>query len=731
MRHLVHAAFVMQNMQGQGMLLANMQQLASNLPWQQNNMQQGQQSQPSGFQGVVQEWNQWQQVDQPSANGCVVKNTFVHMTEELHGGPSGHRRESSEPPPMRPSEGFEDSDDELGNFSTEGPGARQFSEPPQSNGQFLVIPSQNSLKSASRPQAQSAGMSVEQQLQQMNGKHQAEQQQLLAHQQMEQQKLIQQYQQQTRQQVELQEELQGDNTDDEDCIGQYQPPLTRPMAPTDGAMQWMTATLEGMCLRPGEGQVPQPSPTVGLPRAAAMADTGSTPEPCVPGKKFNKKLPKKEEDGGSGASMADQLANGDASKKRAVDPYNWEDGVVTVMVRQLPRQYTQRMLLSEVVRRGFEGLFDFLYLPYDFKKGINVGYGFINFTEPEYALQFRDSLDGQYLDKYMRIKGKAIRVHPAAVQGYEANYRHFAHTKTGQKQDPAFSPLFFPVLQGGAMQAVMKQLNEAKAAPPRMLDQNVMPCQQMPQLPMQPRLPSNGSLGSASVQTPQMVQVGPQCFPGAADDRQMPKQKGKTKKQNAQSKQPMPNPVTFKSGGVTWVGIPVGTAASQNWSQELSDQVASVAYLVPVMVMTGIVLMTTVFITTIVIIIIIIIIITIIMLIIIIVIICLIVTIAIIVNNTTIAVIMMLAPVLMLVVAVAVAVAAAVVMVDLAIWDMHISHRDVGQEGLRCFPSGRGELEALRLGLRLGLDTGSARSVKNFLRLEAAAQLALGWYWYP
>ena len=33
---------------------------------------------------------------------------------------------------------------------------------------------------------------------------------------------------------------QGDNTDDEDCIGQYQPPLTRPMAPTDGAMQWMS-----------------------------------------------------------------------------------------------------------------------------------------------------------------------------------------------------------------------------------------------------------------------------------------------------------------------------------------------------------------------------------------------------------------------------------------------------------------------------------------------------------
>lgn len=136
--------------------------------------------------------------------------------------------------------------------------------------------------------------------------------------------------------------------------------------------------------------------------------------------------------------------------------------MVTVMVRQLPRQYTQRMLLQEVIRRGFEGLFDFLYLPYDFKKGINVGYGFVNFTEPEYALQFRDSLDGQFLDKYMRMKGKAVRVHPAQVQGYEANYRHFAHTKTGQKQDPAFSPLFFSVQSAVSSSELMKQMANAQ-----------------------------------------------------------------------------------------------------------------------------------------------------------------------------------------------------------------------------------------------------------------------------
>ncbi|CAE7564222.1 ML1 [Symbiodinium natans] len=283
----------MQNMQGQGMLLSNLQLGSQNSQWQQSNLQQAQQSQPTGFPGMMQagpcpqtiltpvqgavqligmptamqampsmqmcvpvncqnvpnvpnmivgnqEWNQWQQhVDQaPPAGGCVttVKNTFLHAEEQQ--AAMARRRESSEPPRPRSMEGFEDSDDELGNYHMEGHDVRQFSEPPHTNGQYLVIPSQNSLKSAGRAQMANVSISMEQQLQQMNGKHQAEQQQLLAHQQMEQQKFLQQYQQQ-RQIETMHEELQGDNTDDEDCIGQY-PLLPRPATTSDGSMHWMS-----------------------------------------------------------------------------------------------------------------------------------------------------------------------------------------------------------------------------------------------------------------------------------------------------------------------------------------------------------------------------------------------------------------------------------------------------------------------------------------------------------
>mmetsp|Transcript_6754 Transcript_6754/g.16920 ORF Transcript_6754/g.16920 Transcript_6754/m.16920 type:complete len:505 (-) Transcript_6754:60-1574(-) len=125
------------------------------------------------------------------------------------------------------------------------------------------------------------------------------------------------------------------------------------------------------------------------------------------------------------------------------DPVPWGADVVTVMVRQVPRHYTQLMFLKEVNTRGFAGLFNFMYLPCDLKKGINVGYGFLSFTQGRHAQTFRQEFDGAFLDEQMHNRGKPLRVHPAAVQGYEANYKHFMQTKTGQKQDPEFSPLFF------------------------------------------------------------------------------------------------------------------------------------------------------------------------------------------------------------------------------------------------------------------------------------------------
>merc|ERR1719446_1944355 len=51
----------------------------------------------------------------------------------------------------------------------------------------------------------------------------------------------------------------------------------------------------------------------------------------------------------------------------------------TVMIRNMPNNYTRDMLLELVDSMGFAGLYDFAYLPVDFQSQAGLGYAFINF----------------------------------------------------------------------------------------------------------------------------------------------------------------------------------------------------------------------------------------------------------------------------------------------------------------------------------------------------------------
>ncbi|CAE7386747.1 mei2 [Symbiodinium natans] len=69
-------------------------------------------------------------------------------------------------------------------------------------------------------------------------------------------------------------------------------------------------------------------------------------------------------------------------------------GKTTVMLRNLPNNFSRDMLLSMLDKRGFAGRYDFLYLPFDFCRNANLGYAFVNMVDAEAADALWKALEG-------------------------------------------------------------------------------------------------------------------------------------------------------------------------------------------------------------------------------------------------------------------------------------------------------------------------------------------------
>merc|ERR1719316_1102399 len=110
------------------------------------------------------------------------------------------------------------------------------------------------------------------------------------------------------------------------------------------------------------------------------------------------------------------------------------------MVRNIPSRYTVEEFVSEMLNKDFRGLFDYLYMPMDFKTKRNKGYAFVNLVSPANALEFFQEFNGMQLPKYPTQKTLQITV--ATTQGLEANLK--AVEKDKQRiHNPWFRPMIF------------------------------------------------------------------------------------------------------------------------------------------------------------------------------------------------------------------------------------------------------------------------------------------------
>lgn len=70
------------------------------------------------------------------------------------------------------------------------------------------------------------------------------------------------------------------------------------------------------------------------------------------------------------------------------------DDRTTVMLKNIPNNYTRDMFLRMLDEHGFVGLYDFVYLPCDFVRDANLGYAFVNVIDSGAVTALWKTFDG-------------------------------------------------------------------------------------------------------------------------------------------------------------------------------------------------------------------------------------------------------------------------------------------------------------------------------------------------
>ncbi|CAE7673380.1 NLP2 [Symbiodinium sp. KB8] len=118
----------------------------------------------------------------------------------------------------------------------------------------------------------------------------------------------------------------------------------------------------------------------------------------------------------------------------------------TVMLRNLPNNYTRAMLLAMLDSEGFEGKYNFLYLPIDFQSRACLGYAFVNLVDPSYVAQFWAKFSGS--SKWVLPSKKVCGVSWSGPhQGLEAHVERYRNSPVMHESVPdEYKPV---VLQNG------------------------------------------------------------------------------------------------------------------------------------------------------------------------------------------------------------------------------------------------------------------------------------------
>ncbi|XWS22710.1 hypothetical protein CRYUN_Cryun29cG0059400 [Craigia yunnanensis] len=141
---------------------------------------------------------------------------------------------------------------------------------------------------------------------------------------------------------------------------------------------------------------------------------------------------------------------------------NCKDSRTTVMIKNIPNKYSQKLLLNmldnhcihcnEQIAEGDDqplSSYDFVYLPIDFNNKCNVGYGFVNMTSPQATWRLYKAFHHQHWEVFN--SRKICEVTYARVQGLEALKEHFRNSKFPCEMDHYLPVVFSPPRDGNQL----------------------------------------------------------------------------------------------------------------------------------------------------------------------------------------------------------------------------------------------------------------------------------------
>ncbi|XP_078170138.1 protein MEI2-like 4 isoform X2 [Carex rostrata] len=116
-----------------------------------------------------------------------------------------------------------------------------------------------------------------------------------------------------------------------------------------------------------------------------------------------------------------------------------DDSRTTLMVKNIPNRYTSEMLL-DTIDENHKGTYDFFYLPIDFKNKCNVGYAFINLTQPQHIIPFYKTFNDKKWGRFSSQKVASLTY--ARIQGKAALVSHFQNSSL-MNEDKPYQPMLF------------------------------------------------------------------------------------------------------------------------------------------------------------------------------------------------------------------------------------------------------------------------------------------------